>query len=103
VADIPLQVNQHLIQGSEVTLCIRSEEIILLPFFGEKKDTANQFIGRIIEITQTNSVARVTVDLGNEWTILAPRTHIRSMHLSLGSEISVSIPPEAIYIIPQSQ
>jgi len=89
------------IEGSDVYLCIRAEEVILEKGAASKDSARNHLHGRVISLTPEGVLVRVTVDCGAPIIALVTRQSALELNLSEGEMLTVVIKATAVHLIPR--
>ncbi len=88
------------LEGKDVVATLKPDEIILsnsidTPLIG---DLGNVVEGSITEMTQMNSIAQVTVDIGFTLKARLPLSAVKSLGLGLGDKVHVSVSADVLNV-----
>jgi tungstate transport system ATP-binding protein len=89
--------------GSEGVLCVRPEDVLLSAREdGDDASGGNRLPGRVAAVTPQGPLSKVTVDCGVR-IVAAVSGHVaRELHLAPGCEVTVTLRPSDLYVIPPS-
>jgi len=87
--------------GSEVSLCIRGEDVILQEASKRTSGIRNQLPGRIREMLREGPMVRVLVDCGFLLTAVITRRTWEELRLREGGPVTVLVKAAAIHVIPR--
>jgi molybdate/tungstate transport system ATP-binding protein len=85
--------------GEEVTLCIRSDDIVLRVPGSTRSSAQNTMTGTITRVVENGPVAEVKVDCGVELTAVLTRRSVRDLSLAPGTPVTLSIKATAVHVI----
>lgn len=85
--------------GTEVILCIRAEDLAVVPAYYRASD-ALSFHGKVIDVLPGISHCRVAIDCSGV-TLTATVDQHRGFVFSRGDEVSASIKPAAVHVIQE--
>lgn len=85
--------------GEEVTLCIRSDDIVLRVPGSTRSSAQNTMTGTITRVVENGPVAEVKVDCGVELTAVLTRRSVRDLSLTAGTPVTLSIKATAVHVI----
>ena len=85
--------------GEEVTLCIRSDDIVLRVPGSTRSSAQNTMTGTITRVVENGPVAEVKVDCGVELTAVLTRRSVRDLLLAPGTPVTLSIKATAVHVI----
>ncbi|NMA87629.1 MAG: ABC transporter ATP-binding protein [Methanoculleus bourgensis] len=85
--------------GEEVTLCIRSDDIVLWVPGSTRSSARNTMTGTITRVVENGPVAEVKVDCGVELTAVLTRRSVRDLSLTAGTPVTLSIKATAVHVI----
>ncbi|HXK58482.1 MAG TPA: ABC transporter ATP-binding protein [Acidobacteriota bacterium] len=89
------------VQGDEVYVCIRAEDVTLELGSGTRSSARNHLPGTVRAITAAGPLLRVKVDVGFEVDALVTRQAVEDLNLAVGTSVRVGIKATAIHLIPR--
>jgi molybdopterin-binding protein len=90
----------ELAPGTEVTICLRPEEILLgLPDATAPTSARNRMTGVVERVVVEGPVARVTVDSGCTLRVLVTRRSVEDLGLRRGARVGLTFKATAVHVI----
>jgi molybdopterin-binding protein len=93
-----IQVEVTTQRSGEVSIFVSPQDIILL-----KKPVAssarNVFKGKITTITDSGSLVRLTVDVGNPFTVQITKRSFSEMELNLNTEVFIAFKASSVHVL----
>lgn len=99
VGDVQLTSSMTTDIDQDVLVCIRAEDVEILPSMRTSGISENCLAATVRMITVEGALIRLEVDCGFALSAVAPSWMVRSCNLDVGTVIRVRIPEEAIHLI----
>ncbi len=101
--DVIIEAISDLPPESEVTVCIRPEEIFIEDAAKGKRtgraSARNRLVGEVGEITILGPVVNITVDCGVELKVLITRRSMEDLRIEVGMEVTAGFKATSVHII----
>lgn len=89
-------------QGSQVFVCLRPEDITLLPItaIDQASSARNRLNSKITQINLQGPFARIQLDAGAQLTCLVTYPSVKEMDLKIGDQVQAVFKTTAIHLLP---
>jgi molybdopterin-binding protein len=103
VAGQIIEVAVDGIESPDVLVCLRPEDVVLLPLDSVLPSSArNRLRGVIRRVSPVGALARVTIDCGFPLVAVITMQSLNDLELAVGQEIVASFKATAVHVIPRS-
>ncbi|MFA5867222.1 MAG: ABC transporter ATP-binding protein [Actinomycetota bacterium] len=105
--DMDIEAVSDLPPESDVTVCIRPEEIFIEDIAKGKRtgraSARNRLPGKVAAIENLGAVARVTVDCGTILKALITRRSLDDLHIGVGMEVIAGFKATSVHVIERGK
>jgi molybdate transport system ATP-binding protein len=88
-------------ENRQVYVCIRAEEVMLLPAPPAITSARNRLLGQVVALEPEGALVRVVLDVGFRLVALVTRQACEELHLAVGCTAWAVIKAPAVHLVPR--